>query len=547
MYPDSNKRTPTSINISSGIFANRGQRKTMKTNGSFEDAISGEPILAASSGSWDQNDVLMLLRQDSSQSEDSHLNSPKKNQGLLKGKFKAAIKSLQCSPRVEGDSHGKQKGKHNNHKKNNNMLPPTSMTIEPLNDIPQQPVFIANFDEFETMNKIANAPVHVETGSVSSALELEKVLNRLDSRDASKNDIILNHDNLEIFTNNTNDTDDTHDNNNNNNNDEDKKSDVIQDLWNVSDPPLQFDDQNEQDHVNPTQINANAFPLSEWESPPSPKPLIHKEHSHYSQDSNDTPRTCNKSLILTPKNQERPSIESSSENNEDLFGKPPKELFHRSLSLGDSLSPTEDDSPCRSSGNSSGESHPSLQQQQQTQQYKYQSLDTLNLPAMNARRHSSDKNKNLMVQNTEKTNSRRHSSDKKNLMVQPMENDKPTTPDRSNSNSPQSEGSPLSSTISSFVFSTADGNQAKQQHRRRVVSPEATSPGFFWKTHPKGDDQRQPPAPQRSKPEIPTSPSFFWKTHPRITIKSYHYQNVPVRRVNSKLGTGLHLAEVATS
>ena len=526
----------------------------MKSNGSFEDAISGEPILAASSGSWDQNDVLMLLRQDSSQPEDHNPNSSKKNPGLLKGKFKAAIKSLQCSPRVEGDSHGKQKGKHNNHKKNNTMLPPvsTTTTTEPLNYSPQQqPVFIANFDEFETMNQIANTPVHVETGSVSSALELEKVLDRLDSRDASKNDdIILNHDNLEIFTNNTNDTDDTYDNNND---DEDKKSDVIQDLWNVSDPPLQFDDQNEQDNLNPTQINASAFPLSEWESPPSPKPLIHKELSQYSQDSNDTPRTCNKSLILTPKNQERLSIESSSENNEDLFGKPPKELFHRSLSLGDSLSPTDDDSPpCRSSGNFSGESHPNTQQQQQQhQKYQYQSLDTLNLPAMDAKRHSTDKNKTLMVQHTEKMNSRRHSADNKNLMVQPMEENVATTRDRSNSNSnsnsPQSDGSPLSSTVSSFVFSTADGNQAKQQQRRRVVSPEATSPGFFWKTHPKGDDQRQPPAPQHSKPEIPTSPSFFWKTHPRVTIKSYHYQNVPVRRVNSKLGTGLHLAEVATS
>ncbi len=539
-YNQTIPRTHQSIQNHHLSFGSRNNNNKKNNNkmksGSFEEAISP-------SGS--QEDALLF--------SGIQTNSPRPKKNLLKKgghKFVAAIKSLQCSPRVEGETYGKLESRKSDKKKN--LLPPP---IDPTQQSHSKPVlFIANFDDFESTNQNHYA---METGSVSKSLELEKVLVRLDSRDLESNHNdhsgVGVDDSLEIFTNNTNETDES------NPNEQDKKSDVIQDLWNVSDPPLQMEDNDEQPAA-PTEVSASAFPLSEWETPPSPEPFLQNALRQHSQDSNDTPRTCNKSLILTPKHQARLSFgtdnaenddsypNNNNNNKEDLFGKPPKELFHHSLSLGDSLSPTEDNSPCRSSGTSSEESQTKIHKKDENRHYlpqqQHQQLDMLNLPAMKSRRpqHRNSIEKNLTP--TEKTPA--------------------TTPNRSNndsgSKSPQSDGSPISSTVSSFVFSTADGNpqKPKSQARRRVVSPESTSPGFFWKTHPKEDPkQQQTPHSSSSSSSStqhvhilsPSSPAFFWKTHPRVTIKSYHFQQPIVRRVNSRLDTGLrhHIAGVAMS
>ena len=476
-------------------------------------------------------------------------NNIKRNEGLLKKsshKFVSAIKSLQCSPRVEGDygklEEKKKTNENNNENNNSSMLP---QRVQEQQRDPQS-VFIANFDEFQSKND-SSSPL-IETGSVSKNLDLEKVLVRLDSIDTGNNSVTV-HEALEIFTNGTDETNDTNDGNENEN---DRKSDVIQDLWNLSGL--------EQRQIDPTQVSSSAFPLSEWDEPKSPKqaPIQH-EFSQYSNDSNDTPVTCNKSLILTPNNNNNERLclrtdQAVTSSSDDFYAKPPKELFHRSLSLGDSLSPTEDDSPC-SPDMTVGESSPgeASPKNKATNDSGYNTHrpnrppqrkpDALKLPIMDTRRRrrtltpesrSKDNNKNVL---------RRVEQFEKGFTASPATQQNP----KSTRTLPSQErDSPVSSTVSSFVFSTDENGPESSRANRRMASP-----SFFWKTHPKTPEEketRQQP-PNVVSPE-PILPAFFWKTHPRVTIKSYHFQQrrTIVRKVNPNLEGGRHhIAKVAVS
>ena len=484
-----------------------------------------------------------LLKNDEAFSPRATTNQ-KRNGGLLKKsghKFVAAIKSLQCSPRVEGE-YGKleeQKKKPNSKKHKNNEVPPHSSQEQ--NDNPQ-PIFIANFDGFQQQE---DKSPPVETRSVSKNLELEKVLVRLDSMEFESNSVPATHNNdLEIFTNNTDETNDTIDTTEN-----DRKSDIVQDLWNLSGRPPQ----QPQHQIDATKVSSGAFPLSEWEEPTTPtRSIIQQEFSHYSNDSNDTPLTCNKSLIMTPKN-ERPNIAAETNTEDDFYAKPPKELFHHSLALGDSLTPTEDDSP---SHNNSIAAFPSETFQNKNKNNSsvsnrppQQRLEALNLPTIEpTRSRVRTGTPNLSFMDRNQSILRRVQQFEKGFSARQANQPKQETTNPSPSPSlPQDENSPNSSTVSSFVFST-DGLESSKANGRTSASP-----SFFWKTHPKTTKEKgtPPPQPQSTMSPEPFSPAFFWKTHPRVTTKPYNFQQSKsiVRKVNTKLeSAGRHqIAEVAVS
>ncbi len=409
------------------------------------DETNGESFASAEESSG-------LLNKNEPSSSSHNASNQKRSGGLLKKsgrKFVAAIKSLQCSPRV--DANGKEKRKKANNAKNSkNSVSPER--AEEQSDDPQ-PIFVANFEEFQPHNDPSPT---VENGTASSDL-----------------------------------------------------------------PPKPPQHQND-----PPDVSSSAFPLSDWEEPKSPTgSLIQNQLSLYSNESNDTPLTCNRSLVSTPKNERtEETAETSAEN--DLYAKPPKELFHHSLSLGDSLTPTDDNSPGQMNSkdasrgedlrnritSNSGKSHRPPRDE----------LNALNLPIMDSTRRRRIETPGL-----------NHNQDTKNVLrrVQQFEQvvspssvkqqhsvtTKRTTP--SPSPPPEDDESPISSTVSSFVYSTVNLEPPKASHRI------SASPRFFWKTHPKPvqEEEKVSPDPLPKSPEI-FSPAFFWKTHPRVTTKSYNFQ-----------------------
>ena len=396
--------------------------------------VSADETTGESTASAEETSGLLNKNDPSSSSHAA--SNQKRSGGLLKKsgqKFVAAVKSLQCSPRV--DANGKEKRKNLNTNKNNkSSVPPEP--VEQNDDT--EPTFVANFEEFQPHN---DHSATVESGTASSDL-----------------------------------------------------------------PPKPPQHQND-----PSQVSSSAFPLSDWEEPKSPTGSL-IQHSYYSNDSNDTPLTCNRSLISTPKN-ERTDETAETSAEDDLNAKPPKELFHHSLSLGDSLTPTDDHSPGQTNSNKrigdSAKSHCPPQHE----------LNALNLPIMDSttrRRietpgsNHNQNNKNVLsrVQQFEQGISPSSAEQQHSITT------KATTP--SPSPTPEDDETPNSSTVSSFVFSTVELEPPKANHRT------SASPRFFWKTHPKTvqEEEKVSSDPQPTSPEI-FSPAFFWKTHPRVTTKSY--------------------------
>lgn len=241
-------------------------------------------------------------------------------------KFVAAIKSLQCSPRADGSDYDKLEDKTKKRK-----------------DVGK------NNDSFST--KINNSPHSqqqeehdYQKRSISNNLDLETILCRFSNLDQKTVSAQRVCNDLEIFTNDADDSLDDRVRNNNEQCDDNvdhlrnitrssldkiKESSHSQDMSKIGSSPL-FSDNNDADGFPPT-------PRSKQ------KPLIQTEFSYFSNDSNDTPITCNKSLVSTPNNEHlylRRKDEKDDGDDNEIFCKPPKELLHRSLSLGDAISPT---------------------------------------------------------------------------------------------------------------------------------------------------------------------------------------------------------------
>ena len=528
-----------------------------------------------------EESTLPLVSQHSPPRGDKDKRSNNNTNKLIKkggSKIVAAIKSLQCSPRVDASDYGKLKekkknkgssNKNNNGNGSNNELIATDVRHN-LSQQPQQevPVFVADFDNFANFESVQDQRPVVEKDSVSNHSELENVLENIDASDI-----------LQIFTTDTNDTEDTTDNNdesrrkNGQKNEEydaaaDDDNQIIHDLRNT----ISGLSQNETDFMGKTYSSAEvsgcnvnvkadgSTPSSRSSSPSSlkPKRLIQNEFSQYSNDSNDTPLTCNKSLILTPKNnnerlhygRKEEEQEDSGDNDNEFWCLPPKEVFHTSLSLGDAISPTEgDNSPCRPDQDQSRSDEVSAEPRYGEASKKSKDMSTigpqqhtieaLKLPVMNGRRGGTSESILHMVQQFEKQQAGGTSYISKyateGISTAPQEGD---------------DASAVSSSyVSSFVFSASDHSHnldGKANHHDAVVNSDPTSPSYFWKTQLREHEKRGMQQQQKSvnnhyaviNSEQPTSPAFFWKTHPRVTIRSYHFQQRKasnIRKVNTKL------------
>lgn len=469
----------------------------------------------------------------------------KRNPGFIKKgstKFVAAIKSLHCSPRVEepGD-YGKLQ--ENRKAKGSSHHALDDSPEQQHNNILEEPIFVANFDNFDSMQ---NNPSHgvVEQGSISKNLELEKVLVKLDSRsfDTGAQSVNDHENDLEIFTTDTDETNSTIDNGRE-----------------IAENEKEYDDDikiYDHDIIDLRNISRRMSQISPPSSP-TPSSLIKNEFSQYSNDSNDTPVTCNKSLILTPKMDHLHYLrdEERMEDENDFGCLPPKEVLHHNLSLGDSLSPTEEDSPCKppdqraSADASKAGSIEASKSKAVTPNIlprigparQQQGLETLKLPVMNGgrRRRDSPSAADIVlnrVQQFEKQLTGFSKTAAPGRTANPVAAKMPSQP--------QDDDSGISSTVSSFVFSVDSGQSTLDgKAKPAVVTPEhPTSPGFFWKTRPpciEEEKEMEPPTVRCSSFGHP-SPAFFWKTHPRVTIKSYHFQQrkSSIRRVNTQLESG---------
>ena len=527
------------------------------------------------------------------------------NKLIKKGgsKIVAAIKSLQCSPRVDASDYGKLKEKkknkgssNNNNNGNNN----ESIATDVRHNLSQQPqesttskqeelIFVANFDNFANFESVQDQLPVVEKDSVSNHSELEDVLENIDASDI-----------LQIFTTNTNDTEDTIDNNDESrrkngqknekyaaaaatDDDDDDDNQIIHDLRNT----ISGLSQNETDFMAKTYSSAEvsgcnvnvkadgSTPTSRSSSPSSSKPkrMIQNEFSQYSNDSNDTPVTCNKSLILTPKNnndnnerlhygRKEEQQQNSGDDDNDFWCLPPKEVLHTSLSLGDAISPTEgDNSPCPPDQDQSRRNKVSAEpsygkaskksKEMSTIDPQQHTIETLKLPVMNGTRGGTSESILRRVQQFEKQQAGGISYISKyateGISTAPQEGD--------------DVSAVSSSYVSSFVFSTSENSHnldGKAIHHHAVVNSDPTSPSHFWKTQLREHEKRGMRQQQKAvnnhyaviNSEQPTSPAFFWKTHPRVTIRSYHFQQRKasnIRKVNARLEIGRPMMYHATS
>mmetsp|Transcript_13717 Transcript_13717/g.32130 ORF Transcript_13717/g.32130 Transcript_13717/m.32130 type:complete len:542 (+) Transcript_13717:136-1761(+) len=471
-------------------------------------------------------------------------------------KFVAAIKSLQCSPRVDKSDYCKleQMGKPST----NNQQQHHRFQRRQLSD--EQPAFFADFENFE--------PMRGDLPSVSKKLELNRVLEKIDNFDGK---IIIPADSedsneLEIFTC---DTDDTMENDESLRKSTEKDDDDdIECLRTTS--GLKLD-------------STVTFTKAGVWTPSQEKPLIENEFSQFSIDSNDTPVTCNKSIILTPKHEgfNHSRNDEQQSGNDDFDWKPPKELLHRSLSLGDSLSPTDEDSPDQQYSsnqvleasysqdfmikNNLNEGPSSYCKGDNDNNVRFRgilpskmSMEDLKFPDMSVKRGSIDSifAEGDVLRKVEKIERQEAVSSSFMKMSDFSPEGRETTgidsqgdkTDKFNSDggkacsAEQDISSPFSSTVSSFTFSSDHGNNFGDKENQTTAHPEQPSSSFSWKTHSRNHNGRRM---QQKSNDVavnsePISPPFFWKTHPRVTIKSYHFQQrkATFRKVNTKLKNG---------
>jgi len=485
-------------------------------------------------------------------------------------KFVAAIKSLQCSPRVDASDYSALEETKNkcSSSSSSNINQPSSQTNS-INSRHnqyhqqqqqighQQKDLFANFANFESIKN--ELPIDDKV-SILKNLELEKVLEKLDNMDPNsmpRRSVIPN---FEIYSNDTEDTEDSIDNDEcvRENGENKEECDDIEDLRDVSGLKLGYSA-----HVSGCS-EANGLAVT---SSSKPKLLIQNEFSQFSNDSNDTPVTCNKSVILTPNNdrlQYSRNEEQYSGDSIEFYCKPSKEILHRSLSLGDSLSPTEDDSPCRSdlriliseASRDEALSSTNMLKRMSTIHcnddednldhdcHFQQHLEMLKFPVMNVNRgmsgsSSTEENvlckvkqiemqqaatsffsyKNAYIGHTD-TYSESSGVNKSPVTGKIVSNEKKTI------SVLRDDASAVSSIVSSFVFSSDNEHKLECKVNQAVVNSETASPAFFWKIHPHehnqgGMQQKRNHAVVNSEPTVP---AFFWKTHPRVTIKSYHFQ-----------------------
>jgi hypothetical protein len=207
------------------------------------------------------------------------------------------------------------------------------------------------------------------------------------------------------------------------------------------------------------------------------------------ENSSDTPTTCNRST-LTPSATPRESIRVQGRENfvDQGYESPLRRILHRSLSLGDALSPGEDDSPSRLQSPETDQDHfhpPCSNDATETTP-----VVLLQLP------HFENKSSNaVLVQETLEIAQRHHRVD--------------------NEGAPQGCNTAANddnsfSTVSSFTV-TSNGQQPKSQ--KEEMQPRS----------------RNCKNAGRHTGTTTTLRPFFWKTHPGVTFKSYHFQQPKVR------------------
>ncbi|VEU44730.1 unnamed protein product [Pseudo-nitzschia multistriata] len=435
-------------------------------------------------------------------------------------KLACAIKALQCSPRVDREGGDKYTGgplSEDRQSLRGGEERRSTRDRYLLHKQERSPDFVADFANFESMEydqeQQQQAPALV---SVSTTLELEKVLANLDNSSIQHSNThgfadaegatphtqtqprsVDSDDELEIYADSTCTLDTANDiNENENENDNDNDNHENQN-------DVDYDCDSDSEHHQRGAIEASASSRSPPGSPSQLHKTIENEFGRYSTDSNDTPVTCNKSLVVLPT---PPSPHGNGGDGEflgnsngslsgsgtahagdpnGLFGKPPKTILHRSLSLGDALSPTEDDdgSPIRWHRPSGGvEEHkddvanhpgrPSARQQQ---------IELLQLPVMEEGPRQGLPAGFVGESGPGGQGSGLHTN-------APAHHGLAATRIRDENDDVSAL---TSSTVSSFVFSRVSQQSEttwsllRQQHRPAGRdAPEAVRRGFFWKTRP---------------------------------------------------------------
>jgi len=394
-------------------------------------------------------------------------------------KVVAAMKSLQCSPRAGGKDYEKLETKERKNIVKDNAFSSTKSNENPhgqqqeeYND--QKPVFVANVDRFESMRDILD------------------ILDNLGEKNVPTQRICND---LEIFTNVTDDSLDDDRGRNNNEQHDDQYDDIVDNLRNITRPSLDRDHNVDDGFSSPPRSNQ--------------KLLTQTELNYFSNNSNDTPVTCNKSLAMTPNNEHlylsRKDEKNDGDDN-DTFGKPPKELLHHSLSLGDAISPAEH----------------IFDHDNGATKHRHSRIEDLNLPVLDRGKgvlDSSAKDGNS-VRKIGQINKFQYSS---SLFSEQSDVGSTGTGTQSLRSTLQDDVSPMSSTISSFVFSSDGGHNTTFETSQTTDNLESISSALFRKTYQREYKGRQM---QRRANHLVvnskhTPPAFFWKTHPRFTIKSY--------------------------
>jgi hypothetical protein len=212
--------------------------------------------------------------------------------------------------------------------------------------------------------------------------------------------------------------------------------------------------------------------------------------------SNDTPTTCNRSLLTPTTNpqQKQHHISATSQddhNNSTTDGRPPKHILHRSLSLGDALSPADDDSP--------PVERPRRQEDpKRTSATLYFSDDCFGPSSSSA--EDDELKRYLQVPTMEELSSRGS--------LVPVNED--TTVEHGSLSNILLQSAPVTTKVYTERTNPPPPPPLKDDDSFSTVSSFTIGPNIH---------QRKNQAVQEKQLPRPTAPPFFWKTHPSVTVK----------------------------
>ena len=270
----------------------------------------------------------------------------------------------------------------------------------------------------------------------------------------------------------------------------------------------QDDDEGEDNTAAAAAATTIDMPLPE---PFSPSNQQQQRILSTSEDvSNDTPTTCNRSLLTPTKTpQQQKQRRDDGDNNTTTDGRPPKHILHQSLSLGDALSPADDDNDSPSA------EQPRQPQQQSKRSSKAQYSDDYFSPSSSTGEDELKLKHLLQIPTMEELSSRRSlvPVNEETAMEDgirrrtELQSHSITTKLCTENTNPLPPPPPLKdddsfSTVSSFTV----GPNINQKQNNQVVQdqqPRPNPPPFFWKTHPSVTmKSNQPPLQQQLKPRM---------------------------------------------